>query len=151
MLLLAAIPVFLSMLKVMSWWSKKTTKSINRVMNGMFFNIYIRFGLEAYMELCLTSLMRWQNLTFNTSSEKFHSIFATVILISVILYLVFSLIFLQLRYPILNTPEAKRRYGDLHLGLETRQRTAILFPFFFMLRRILLAGVLVNWSNRSYF
>ena len=76
-------------------------------MNAMFFNIYIRFGLEAYMDLCLVSLIRFKKFTCDTPSELFHSIFAALIGVSVLLYLVFSLIFLQVRFPKLNTPKAK--------------------------------------------
>ena len=94
MLLLLAIPIFMLFLKVIFFWSETVTNCINKVVNLLFFNVYIRFGLEAYMELCLTGLLRFQNLTFSTPSEKFHSVFAVVILTSVLLYLAFSLIFL---------------------------------------------------------
>ena len=107
MSILIAIPIFLLILKAIFFWSARITVCINKVMNAIFFNIYIRFGLEAYMELCLVSLIRFKNFTCDTPSEMFHSVFAALILVSVLLYLGFSLIFLQVRFPRLNTPEAR--------------------------------------------
>ena len=117
----------------------------------LFFNLYLRFGLEAYLELSLSSILRFCNFTFGSSSEYFHSIFASVIFAAVVSYLLFSLLFLQWRHKSLEKETSKNRFGALYLGLKTRERTAILQPFIFMLRRLLYAGILVSWSERSYF
>ena len=94
MVVLVAIPLVSLFLKFMFFWIPKCNKSINWLNSKMFFNIYIRFGLEAYLELSLVSLLRFQNFTFGTSSEKFHSIFSTIIFVGLIAYLVCSLAFL---------------------------------------------------------
>ena len=151
MILLAMIPFVLLILKGIFFWNKKCVDRISKSYNVMFWNVYIRFGLEAYLELCLSSLLRFKNFTFDTNSEKFHSIFATVIFVGVVAYLALSIFFLQWRYPKLDTQAARNCYGDLYLGLKTRERTAILSPFIFLLRRILFASILVSWSERSYF
>ena len=89
-----AIPIVSLLLKFIFFWVPKCNKSINWLNNKMFFNIYIRFGLEAYLELSLVSMIRFQNFTFGNSSEKFHSIFSTIIFVGVITYLLCSLVFL---------------------------------------------------------
>ena len=98
MLLLLMVPIILLFIKGIFFRSQKVTRSINKVFSKMFFNVYIRFGLEAYLELSLCSLIRFQNFTFVSSSETFHSVFAAVLLASIIAFLAFSLMFLQLRF-----------------------------------------------------
>ena len=90
------------------------------VKDKIFFNAYLRFGLEAYLELSLSSILRFRNFTFGTSSENFHSIFAMILFAGVLAYLAFSLFFLQSRHMILDTKEARNRYGALYLGLKTK-------------------------------
>ena len=94
MVLLVIIPIFVLLLKAIFYWNPKCVNRINVFNSKMFFNVYLRFGLEAYLELCLSSIIRFKNFTFETSSEKFHSVFALMILAGVIGLLVFSLIFL---------------------------------------------------------
>ena len=94
MLLLAAIPLVLLVLRAVFFWSKKVKRCIIFVKEKIFFNAYLRFGLEAYLELSLSSILRFRNFTFGTSSENFHSIFATILFAGVLAYLAFSLFFL---------------------------------------------------------
>ena len=120
MLLLAAIPIVLLVLRAVFFWSKKVKSCIIFVKDKIFFNAYLRFGLEAYLELSLSSILRFRNFTFGTSSENFHSIFAMILFAGVLAYLAFSLFFLQSRHMILDTKEARNRYGALYLGLKTK-------------------------------
>ena len=102
MVFLLAFPVTLLILKVLFFWNKKIQGCIDRTLRAIFFNIYIRFGLEAYLELSLSSLIRFKNYTFDTPSEKFHTVFATLIFLVIVAYLLFSLIYLQVRFNLLD-------------------------------------------------
>ena len=76
MLVLATLPFFLILLKFLFIWSKKVSRCINYVHSKIYFNLYIRFGLEAYLELCLSSMIRFKNYKLDNSNERFHSAFA---------------------------------------------------------------------------
>lgn len=151
LLVLVFLPICLLLLRLLFFWSDKMTKFIKKVNDKLFFNIYIRFGLECYLELCLSSMIRFKNFNNDTYSDRFHSTFATMIFVAVLLYAGFSLVFLQLRFASLNNEESTARFGDLYLGVKTKDRTAVLFPFVFMLRRLLYASILVFWSQQNYF
>ena len=151
LLVLATLPFLLLLLKLLFFWSKRVTRCIDYVHSKLYFNVYFRFGLEAYLELCLSSMIRFKNYKWHTSSEQFHSAFASIIYLGLLAYLCFSLFFLQSNFPNLKSESMLKRYGDLYLGLQTRERTAMLFPFVFMLRRLFYAGILVYWSERNYF
>ena len=98
MIFLLAFPLILLILKVLFFWNKKIMSCFDRALHAILFNVYIRYSLEAYLELSLSSLIRFKNYTFGTQSEKFLTIFATLIFLAIVAYLLFSLIFLQLRY-----------------------------------------------------
>ena len=107
MLALAVLPILLLMMKCMFFWNDRVDKIIDLVISKLCFNIYIRFGLEAYLELSLSSLLRFENYTFGTSSEKFHTVFATMIFVGLIAFLAFALFFLQWRFDKLASKESK--------------------------------------------
>ena len=151
MLVLAALSLVFLLLKILFLKSKKVSKCVDYVHSKLYFNVYIRFGLEAYLLLCLSSMIRLENYKLDDSSERFHSSFALTILFGLLVYLCFSLLFLQINFPNLKSDRMSKRYGDLYLGLQTRERAALLFPFVFMLRRLLYTGILVLWSGRNYF
>ena len=127
------------------------SKCVSYVNSKLYFNIYIRFALEAYLELSLSSMIRFKNYRWENGNERFHSTFATIIYLGLLVFLCFSLFFLQTNFLTLNSESSRRRYGDLYLGLQTRERTALVFPFVFMMRRLIYAGILVYWSERNYF
>lgn len=117
---LVALPVVLVIFKGLFFFSTKIQSCINTTLDKLFFNIYIRFTLEAYMELALSSLIRFKNYTFTTTSEKFHTILSTSIFAVIVAFLVFSLVFPQVNQAKLSSESAQKRYGDLYLGLKTR-------------------------------
>ena len=98
MVILAAIPLLLIALRGIFFWSSKVQRGVNYVSRKCAYNLYLRFGLQVYLELSLTSLLRLNRFTFGSSSDHFHSIFASVVFVFVVAYLAFALIFLQLRF-----------------------------------------------------
>ena len=98
MLFLFFFPILLLIIRLIFFWSKKVTECVSTINQKLFFNIYIRFGLEAYLELCLSSMIRFKRYSFEDSNEIFHSIFATVLFIGIIAYFLYSIIFLQSRF-----------------------------------------------------
>ena len=45
----------------------------------------------------------------------------------------------------------KKRCGELVLGLKLKQRSALLYPVFFMIRRLLYAVILIKCLDRSLY
>ena len=96
--ILATLPIVLLLIKLLFFWSQKVSKCIGYIHSKLYFNIYFRFGLEAYLELCLSSMIRFENYKWDNGNEKFHSAFATTIYLGLLVYLCFSLFFLQTNY-----------------------------------------------------
>ena len=94
-LFLVMFPVFTLMCKGLCFWSDKCMRCRTWLNNKILFNTYIRFGLEAFLELTICCLIRIKAWDYTTGSDKFHS-FTTVILIAALIYLcIFALVFPQ--------------------------------------------------------
>lgn len=152
MLVLVLAPVILLLIRKAFFWSQKCKRATNTVSKVLFFNAYIRFLLEAYLELSLTCLIRFQAFSFSTPSEKFHSTFVVLMFVTLVLFVAFALFYLQMNFSKLSAADGpKMRLGGLYLGIRTTERSAILSPVVFLVRRLTFAAILVTWSQRSYF
>ena len=104
---LIVLPLLLSLVRVLFCRCRCTNGCIGWIRKRIFFNTYIRFGLEAYLELALSSLLRLKNFRFINASENFHSIFSLMTLLTIVSFMVFTLIFLQKRFLTLQQEESK--------------------------------------------
>ena len=117
----------------------------------MFWNTYIRFGLEAYLELQIATLLRFKNFSFDGADQIFHTVFSMMLLVATWGFLIFAGVFLMTKFTAIKRPEIEKKFGDLYLGLNIKSRIALFNPMLFMLRRVAYAGIVVFWSDRSYF
>lgn len=150
-LILVTLPVCLFFFQLILCWSRRAGKLFNAIKKRVFFNLYLRFGLEAYLELALASMLRFKNFNLDDRSAIFHSVFCLAMIVVIFALLAFSLFFLQVRFKDLAKKESKERYGALYLEIKTRERTALLHSFMFKLRRIIYATIVINWQDRNYF
>ena len=130
-----------------NWFSR----FLDRMRERIYWNTYIRFSFEAFLELAISCMLRIEILSFSTSSNSFHSIFCLVIVIFLVTFTLFVTVYLQVNFRSLNQEAMRKKYEAMYLGLETRKRSAMLSPVIFMLRRAMYAGVLVYLVHRSYF
>ena len=127
------------------------SRFLDRMKERIFWNTYIRFSFEAFLELSISCMLRIESFSFSTGSNSFHSIFSLVIVIFLVGFTLFVTIYLQVNFRSLNEEAKRKKYEAMYLGLETRKRSALFSPVIFMLRRALYAGVLVYLVHRSYF
>lgn len=151
MLFLITFPLLSLALRGLCCWSQRCMRCVGKINNMMYFNTYLRFGLEASLELSISALVRPLEFRFGTNTDIMHSTFASFIKLALFSLLCFTLLYLQLNFRKLEDPLFKQRFGDVYQGLDTRYRDKVLSPFWFLLRRILYAALLVYWVDRSYF
>ena len=87
LLILLALPCITLLLFLLFFWSSKCMKWQTKFRRDVYFNLYIRFAFEAYLEVSLTALIRLQNLKFGSYSDNFNSIFAIVLLVSALSFM----------------------------------------------------------------
>ena len=87
MAILLFYPLTVGVLRLIFFWSSKCMKWQTKFRRVVYFNLYIRFAFEAYLEVSLTALIRLQNLKFGSYSDNFNSIFAIVLLVSALSFM----------------------------------------------------------------
>ena len=147
LMVLMMIPVILIMLFGIFHCSTRCKKWLHKAAQSLFWNTYIRFWLESYLEFSIASLIRLRKFNFESWNDIFNSVFATTLLITLVFLLVGSVPLLHCK-PLRKEP-ASPRYSELTLGLRTHKRCILFSPTFFMMRRLFYAYILVNWSERS--
>ena len=59
MMFLVAYPVLSLFLRGLCFWCDKCNQCLAKIDQSIFFNTYLRYGLESYLELCISSLLRF--------------------------------------------------------------------------------------------
>ena len=144
---LLSLPIILLILRGLFYWSAKCKRCLNMISRKIYWSLYIRFILESFLELCIASLLRFHNIVFDSSSAIFHSITSISFLTFLMLFMGGTCVFVIKNFGRLGAPEFKRKYGELNLGLKTKDKMAVLYPFFFMMRRAVYAAILVFWQQ----
>ena len=137
----------LSLLYSLCYKNAKCQRWINLTCNSLFWNTYIRFWLESYLEFSIACLLRFRRFSFASASESFNSLFAAVIATTLVLLLIGSIIMLQCKSADSSRNIANSRYSELTLGLKTHERASMLSPTIFMALRLIYAYILVQWSS----
>ena len=101
---LALFPLFSLFCKGLCFWSDKCMRCRTYLNKSMFFNTYIRFGFEAFLELSISSLIRCKAWSFSNGSEKFYSVFTVILMVFIVFLIFFTAIYPQTSYGKLNDP-----------------------------------------------
>ena len=117
----------------------------------LYWNIYLRFLLEAYLELSIASFLRMNHFRVHTRADAFLTAYACIILVILTASMVGSLVFLRSKHKSIADQDFKDRYGALTLGLQIREKSAMMQPFMFMLRRFIYAVAFVYLPRFNYF
>lgn len=93
-------------------------------------------------------MMNLTNLTWQTGSDKFSTIFAIMVFSCVFTFPFFVWWLLWSRTSQkLNSQMAMVRYGSTYFELKTDKRLALLYNVFYMLRRLLFASLLIIFDG----
>ena len=105
----------------------------------LFFDYIIRFFLEGYIELMISSLLNIPNLSYESSGEYFSAIFAQIFCGILIFFPFVILFFIFGNHEILEKSFLSRKFGSLWEGINHKKsKWAALYNFFFTFRRLIL-------------
>ena len=151
LLLLLAAPLCFLLLYGLFGWCRGCKWCLAAIIGAIFMNTYIRFFLESYLELCLSCMLRLEMLIFGAASTSFHSSLSIVLLALLFIFPAFTGTYMMCRKDKVGSEWFQKRFGELVLGLKIKERTALLHPVLFMVRRLVYAGILVSWLHRNIF
>lgn len=122
----------------------RVTRLHNKLKKYMTFGHPITVFYETYTVMAVCSLINITNANYDTVGKKTSTILAMIFFtLCLILPVVFTVI-LWLKFPYLQRPRIKTKYGALYEQLNLKRgRAVILQPLHYFLRRMLLAVVIV--------
>ena len=110
----------------------------------------MRFTLEFYLEIAISSCIRVRAVNFATVPDFLLTTYAMSLGLLLIVVTVGSAIFLRVNFNLLDSEEFKNSYGSLYLGVRTNNKHPLLQTFAFMLRRLIYALIIVFFQERAY-
>jgi hypothetical protein len=117
---------------------KIITRLVTWMKSKLFFTFIIRSTIESYVELFLSGMLTLKyGLKWETSGDYFGSIlsiFYSISLLFLPIFYTFSVIKFKTKLIEGNWTE---KYGDAYMQLQTQLTPALLYNFYFMIRRIL--------------
>ena len=150
MIALLLIPIVVKGLEL-AFYCDNTMRYIQRFKEKkLYWNLYLRFFLETFLELAISGFVRVKVFRITNVTETLLTMFAVLLLLILVSYMIGSKVFLNRKFDIIKTQSFKDRYGALTLGLYHRDRSAMYYPSVFMLRRFLLAALFVLLVNSNY-
>ena len=149
---LMILPVVFKMIELLFSYCNRMTRPLHNFKTKvMYWNLYLRFFLETFLEFSIVSLIRLRFIKATSLVETTLSLYGLLILIMMTAYMVCVLPFLRKNHDLISTEEFKDRFGTLTLGLQTRDESALYYPFVFMLRRFVFSIMVVFLSSTNYF
>ena len=152
MIVLTILPFIVLLLELLLSCLPKAKSAVQKFKNeNIYWNSYLRFLIESYLELSIACLIRIQAFKFETITDTTLTCFSFIIFIVLILSMVGTPLFLVSNHKNIRKKEFKDTYGTLSLGLQHREKAALYYPFVFMARRMIYSLVIILLSNRNYF
>ena len=149
---LSLLPIVILILELVFSWSEKVSTSLKRFKTEtVYWNLYLRYLMEVFLELALSSLIRIQSFDFKTVADSVLTFYAMILLLILVFYAVQTALFLRKNHANIRLQNFKNKYGALVQGLQYREKTAMFYPTVFMVRRGIFALTIVYLSKLNVF
>ena len=122
---------------------KKFRECINKILSKIFCNTIIRYSLEKSITIAIASMATVKIMNFDNFSEGFSTMYAFMMVFILLNLMFFYPAFLNRNRKILRRSKFTKKYGSLTLNLKTKQFWPLMYHFFFIARRILLATLII--------
>ena len=111
---LLILPLFTKIADFLCSFSAKATATLESFKNKhLYWNIYLRFFFEVYLELAIISLIRIRVINFNSVGDVFLTLLALAIILVLVAYTTISMVFLHYNKDKIREEKFENRYGAL--------------------------------------
>ena len=148
---LVVLPILLKLCDLLFRCSRVLTKKIrNFKTKTAYWNLYLRFLLEVYLEMAIISLLRVQTLSFATKFDTMLTLFSICCVIVLMVYLLGAAPFLLKNHHRIKDESFSNRFGALVEGFQPRDKVVMYTPTAFMARRFIYAMMIVFLANYNF-
>lgn len=138
-----------------SYCCSRFSKINERFKKMIYWNHFIRFFNEEYITITLACLIKLFAIDFSNFYEGFCSLFALSMFLTTLIFPILATKFLwkvhKNNYEEMNQASFMEKWGSLSLDLYVKEKMALLFTLFFMIRRWLVAFIIIGLPKWSYF
>lgn len=115
---LSFLPLMIKGIEFLFGWSFTFVQKLEGISKSyIYWNTYLRFMLEAYIELSITCQLRFFTFKFNSISDGILTVFSGLVITVMLLMCFGSLCFLRAKHKSIREQSFKTRFGALTLGL----------------------------------
>ena len=145
-----AAAVFLVLLRIFCWKVSCVKNLMTKIWNKLFFNFFIRSTVETFLELAINNMIKMYALNWADWYQTLDSSIGVGSLVAITVLALFIPVFLTCKRNQLNTDAFKIRYGSLTQDMRTKNASIRFFFCFFMLRRLIIASLIVFSTARPW-
>ena len=112
---LIVIPLLIRVIWLLFIWSSTVNKLVKYLEGLLYWNFFIRIMFEIFLECTIASMIRinFKCLSFDTISDKVHSVLSIAMLSTMVLFMVGVSAFLYFNKRDIRSKKFTKRYGEL--------------------------------------
>jgi len=122
----------------------------HRIARRIYWNFFIRFFIEVYLDLAFVNALRLRNYDWMPASDGVSTVLASVITAIMIVFPIVSYYLLIKNQNELDEPEMKEKYHEVYENVRTSSKTALGYTSVFMAKRFGYAFVVMMVERRLY-
>ena len=142
------IAIFIKLLNCASSRSKRVKTLVTSLKKLIYWNAFIRLFIEEYQVIVIACLIRMYAVDFSTAFEGFSTIFGVI---GMVIVLMCPIAVWKFLFGHFKRNDFSDSYGSLFSDLQVHDSKAMLFNVAFMIRRIVIAFLIVSLSDYNYF
>lgn len=121
-------------------------KAATFLANKLLFNMFIRTFIATYLANAIAAFYALYFLVYERTIDIVSSVSAILMSVLVIGAPVAILLFVSKYMARLDEPKVKNRVGSIYFGLKMNSFQTLIYNFYFVTRRLLIAGVIVSFG-----
>lgn len=131
------LPVIIRFFWLLLYCFSRVRICIQKLESKLYWNSYIRFFLESYLELSIVALIRIQDFSFDSKGESISTIFSIFVFSLMVLIIpgAWAILYVS-NQTTLDSTQFKAKFEELYDQLDTKRKEALFQPILFLLRRM---------------
>lgn len=133
---LIAVIFLLLVIRPCAHKNKWISKGYSYIEGLVFFNVILRLILEGYVMIVICAFLNYNYMDWSNFDLRFSSALTIILLCISFLFPFFVLALLLIFRKRMEEPHIEKRIGSLYENIDPERKAAILFSFFFLMRRL---------------
>ena len=150
--MIIAVLLVLVLLRVVIQKSKAIQNIYEKIKQKIFWGVFIRYLLENFISLSVAYTLKMYALDFSSTSASFTSIYSMIVVILLLASpcIVSHFLFKKFDDEVINNEDFRATHGEWVKQVHGKSKISLLYNVFFMVRRIIMAILIVVLLNVNW-